>query len=218
MVFLVQVGNYSRKGTFIKLYEKAVSVTSNFASDVKKYFSQMYEGFEIVVTQIPEFDMDEKLDSKKPPQSDGQESGISHLSNFQIKYTKEESALHEKYRVATSEADRALGWLHESIEERYKNLFYSRIGSYPNYMELETDSYGTRCKKYPVRAELFFEAVKNCDGAVPDKIAPVAEEAAPFPLPEIENATIQADDLPLLSEPTPTESTGLADRYPDIPF
>jgi hypothetical protein len=221
MVYLIQVGNYSRRQTFVKLYEKAVVIDDKYTQyDIDKYFQDKYEGFSVIVTEIKEVepvkdirhqvnDDEWECQSKKSPER------ISALKYFKIKYTDDEQKLHNDWENSARTAEKALRELHTAIEKRYMNLFYSDIGN-RNSFELDTDFYGTRCKKFSVKADLFIEAAKDChDGTVPEK--PVPSETTEFPeidtaeKAEIEVPSFDDDDL----KPEISDSVYASD---DVPF
>jgi hypothetical protein len=202
MVYLIQVGNYSRRQSFIKLYEKAVLIDDKYTQyDIDKYFQEKYEGFTVIARQIKEVEpvkdirhntFDDECGKPEAPER------ISAIKYFKIKYTDEEKKLHDSWENSVQEAHKALRNLHSSIEKCYAGLFYSNFdyGHSNGSFKLETTSYGTKCINFPVIADLFIEAAKECNGTVPEKV--------PSELPE--NNT---------SDKTETEEPSFPD---DVPF
>ncbi|WP_461246549.1 hypothetical protein [Treponema sp. R6D11] len=174
MVYLIQVGTYSRRQTFNKLYEKAVLVDDKYtAEDINRYFSEKYEGFSITVKKIKEVELTDiqsaiSVPSEKP-QPQNAPKAESVIKDFNISYTEDERKLHEEWHRYIGNADITLLKLHNSIEQRYRRLFYG-----DGTPELETNYRGTTCKNFPVKARLFIETAKKCDDTVP--AAPVEQE------------------------------------------
>jgi hypothetical protein len=175
MVYLIQVGNYSRRQSFIKLHEKAVLIDDKYTKyEIDKYFQGKYEGFSVIVTPIKEV----KPVNDIPRQSNEDEwaqklpDRVSVIRNFKIKYTDVEKKLHDEWEKSKRDTERALRELHSLIEIRYAKLFYSNFDQGEGQFELETNTFGTRCKNFPVNAGLFIEAAKECNGSVPEEPAP----------------------------------------------
>jgi hypothetical protein len=219
MVYLIQVGNYSRRQTFIKLYEKAAVIDDKYTQyDIDKYFQDKYEGFSVIVTQIKEVEPVKDIrhqvnDDEWERQSQKSPERISALKYFKIKYTDEEKKLHDDWEKSVRKAEKALRDLHTAIEKRYLALFYSDVDN-RNSFELDTDFYGTRCEKFPVKADLFIEAAKGCDGAVPEKS--VLSETTEFPeIDTVEKAEIEVPSFDDDLKPEISDSVYASD---DVPF
>jgi hypothetical protein len=217
VVYLIQVGRNSRRGTFNKLHEKVILVEDGSTFyEVEKHFKNKYEGFEVIIKPIiaePIKGIEHRVidDEEKTPQS--------CIGNFKIQYTEDEKRLHDEYVQFSKSATSSLNALYKAIEGRYKQLFYSDIEqSYYNSinrtMELTTDDYETRCLKFPVRADLFIEAAKDCNGTVPEKVTPTefleADTAAKAGA-EVLDGTFPDDDL----EPEIGSNAYASD---DVPF
>jgi hypothetical protein len=215
MVYLIQVGNYSRRGTFNKLHEKAILVEDGSTFyEVEKYFKNKYEGFVVNIVsvkaepikEIEHLVNEDKSEELKVPER------ISAIKNFKIKYTDEERKLRDKWENFGREAKDALRQLHLLIERRYSELYYSDF-NYGDYkFELETNTFGTKCINFPVKASLFMEAAKECNGEIPEK-------STPPEFPESNSADKTEIDKPLFDN-NDLESENGSSPYAsdDIPF
>jgi len=158
-MFLVKIGRNTRGGNFQELYSRAVSVSDNTnTNQVYGYFKPRYDGFEIQIDNVPIEDISEIIPEFRPPRSD-----YGSIGNFKIKYTESEKQLSKEYFGLKDKAEDALRKLHNAIRARYEKLFYVETGG---NIELETgpyESYGTTCRKLPVKSGDFFKVIKDCD-------------------------------------------------------
>jgi hypothetical protein len=200
MVYLIQVGNYSRRQTFNKLFEKTVMVDDKIQkADVDIYFTKKYEGFSIVVKEIKEVEIIKDIqpenhndDWGEPPKN--APKMVSSINNFKIEYTSEEKELHDKWNELSIETRKTFNQLHATIKSRYKRLFYSDTYDGYNTLDLVTNTFGTTCEKFCVKADLFIEAAKSCNGKIPESAA-VEQEDQTTP-----NASPSAEFDPKLDE------------------
>ena len=226
MVYLIKVGQKTRKQLFMKLLEKVVSVSDKHTyADVMRYFSGMYDGFEVEIETLHEVDISGDLNKLPPRPADdfdkeaGVYRGASCIKNFDVQLTPSEKKLHQEYRDAKSRMESIKNTLCNSIQGRFRALSYSNLGYY-NSLELEIEYNGVTCLNFPIRGQLFEDVAKKAED-IPCIEIP-AEEPDIDHLPEIKNAAIQNDDLSL-GEPTSmvsTESKSVVggDQLDDIPF
>lgn len=217
MVYLIQVGHNSRRSAFIKLHEKVILVEDDIAyREVERHFKDKYEGFEVIVKAVkaePIGDIEHHTidddEEKLRPQS--------CIGDFKIKYTEDEKRLHDEYTQSSRTAKTALDALHEAIRNRYKQLFYSDIDcsyyrSISREMELTTDTFETRCLKFPVKADLFIQAAKDCNNSVPESAPPAEPKTTPEDEPFLPDSVLDTEITSLgaaetETPPLPIEST-----------
>jgi len=160
-LFLVKVGRNTRGGNFQELYSRAVAVSDKTDSNqVYGYFRPRYEGFEVQIKNVAVEDLSETIPETRPPMV---RNDYGVISGFKIKYTEAEKQLSSEYFSLKDKTDEALRRLHSLIRARYEKLPYVEArGS----IELETgpsESYGTTCRKLPVKSGDFFKVIKDCD-------------------------------------------------------
>jgi hypothetical protein len=187
-IFLIEIGKTSRRGNFEKLFQKVVSVPDScYYSDMYQHFRMKYEGFDVRVSQVEE--VAELSELSEPTVVERKESPHEKefYLHFRVKYTEREQELHAEYRTHQEKAGQAIMFLHSSIEERFRKLYYSDIhGRRP--MVLRTDSFATYCDKFPINGVLFETAARKADeGFTPDPV--------PEPAPA-EGITAEDEELP----------------------
>jgi hypothetical protein len=210
MIYLVEIGETSRRGNFIRHIQKAVSVTDECSgSDVSSYFAKKYEGFAVMVEPVPEIDITGEIKKPEPqpaaPPAPAAvlEKGESYLSDFKIKYTEEEEALHKEFVEAKDKSCRAKNALHRSITERYKAMYYTDIRDYggDRYgMKLETDDCKTVCEKLPIKGNVFTSIAKSNKEDI--------DHLGDFDLPEDTARIEPTPEFPWATEPFPDLSAG----------
>jgi hypothetical protein len=158
-LFFIEIGRFTRKGTFVKHHQRAVSVEGRSYNDVHNYFSKYYVGFDIKVSEAEALeDLSGVIQARHL--SSNEERG--KLSGFRIKHTEEEKFLYAEYLKLKEQMNKKLDELEDSIIERYKKLSYVRPYRNNLNMILKTDDNGTYCQELPIKSEDFFRVVKDC--------------------------------------------------------
>ncbi|MDR2485540.1 MAG: hypothetical protein LBD55_09100 [Treponema sp.] len=171
-IFLIEIGRYSRRGNFDKLFQKVVSVPDDcYMPAVKSYFEGKYDGFNVRISHV------EEVAELSIPNGDTPQKTEFYL-HFDVKYTDREKELFSEYRDFMDKANAALRWLHGSIEDRFKSLFYSGICNL-RPLELETSRYGTHCHKFPIDGARFESVAKNAEEDYTPERNPASPETPP---------------------------------------
>jgi hypothetical protein len=150
-------------------------------SDVFNYMRKRYEGLEIIISEISV--VEDISTEAKEHKVRADDDVIGKLCNFKIKYTESEKALYAQYGEHSKKANEARKSLEESIENRYKKLFYSAISYYHPMILNTTDDCGTVCEVFPING-LLKTAAKDCNGGEADPVDNTADHEcvgdAPF--------------------------------------
>jgi len=209
-LFTVKIGRRTRRGNFEEFASKAVSTSNDDVNwtHVRNHFQNRYEGFEVIVTEVKE--IKDITDTILTPPKEAHGS----LSDFYIKYTEEEQAIHSEYREVMENATEILNKLHRSIRDRYYKLSYVD-GSRSMY--LETTGRETICKRLNIKSQDFFKVVKS---GVEDIKEDIKEEEPSFDTtPSTPQSALSVTE-PFIEEQlvVNTSSPNDDDEANDIPF
>jgi hypothetical protein len=159
-VFLIKVGQFSRKGIFQEYTSRAVMVSKS-VSEIKlfQYFQSRYQGLKVLVDRVEEIqDLSEEIIPLEIPDSNTKKEfgtkGI--IKDFKIKLTKEEEISLKEINVYRAKTEKLKQDLEHCIKNRFSNLSYTN-----GHIKIEIDYYEVKCLSLGIMSDDFFKVVKS---------------------------------------------------------
>jgi hypothetical protein len=154
MIYLIKIGNRTRKGNFQELQSRTVQARDSISIPViKNHYQKQYQGFEIIVSKIEQLPDDLDTEIK-------QEGQDGFITDIPVTYTTDEQEIADQLFQKQDEARKLLNELHSKIEQRYKMLRFTNIG-YRKPIEIESSGEMTWIRRLPIFGAAFIKALSE---------------------------------------------------------